>query len=152
MDAFEDLVARLLRREGYWTRQNYMVNIAKTDKVAIGLPSMPRPEVDIIAYQAVTNTVVWVECKSYLDSTGVHIAAFPPTSPPTDGSSATEGGSRRRCKTWPRGATKTTSSPWRRSSSRTETVATKAPSIDGPAQGVTSPVRTARSGCRRGPR
>lgn len=76
MDAFEDLVARLVRREGYWTRQNYMVNISKADKVAIGLPSMPRPEVDIVAYRPATNTVVWVECKSYLDSHGVQMAAF----------------------------------------------------------------------------
>lgn len=76
MDAFEDLTARLLWREGYWTRQSYKVNITKVDKAEIGLPSMPRPEIDIVAYRPATNTVAWVECKSYLDSTGVHISAF----------------------------------------------------------------------------
>lgn len=81
MDAFEDLVARLLRREGYWTRQNYKVDITKADKVKIGLHSMPRPDVDIVAYQAVTNTVAWVECKSYLDSTGVQMSAFDGSNP-----------------------------------------------------------------------
>lgn len=76
MDAFEDLIARLLRREGFWTRQNYKVGLTKPEKVQIGLPSMPRPDIDIVAYQAVENRLLWVECKSYLDSGGVHMAAF----------------------------------------------------------------------------
>ena len=76
MDAFEDLVARLLRREHYWTRQNYKVELTKAEKVAIGLPSMPRPDIDILAYQPGRNRVLWVECKSYLDSGGVHMSAF----------------------------------------------------------------------------
>lgn len=82
MDAFEDLTARLLWREGYWTRQSYKVDITKADKVVLGKYSMPRPEIDIVAYRPATNAVGWVECKSYLDSTGVHIGAF-------DGSNAT---------------------------------------------------------------
>ncbi|MEN9646173.1 MAG: hypothetical protein RL238_2842 [Actinomycetota bacterium] len=81
MDAFEDLVARLLRREHYWTRQNYKVELTKAEKVEIGLPSMPRPDIDILAYQPVTNSVLWVECKSYLDSGGVHYAAFDGSKP-----------------------------------------------------------------------
>lgn len=32
---------------------------------------MPRPEIDILAYQASDNRILWVECKSYLDSRGV---------------------------------------------------------------------------------
>ena len=82
MDAFEDLIARLLRREHQWTRQNYKVGLTKAEKVAIGLPSMPRPDIDILAFQPMTNSVLWVECKSYLDSRGVHYSAF-------DGSNAT---------------------------------------------------------------
>lgn len=81
MDAFEDLVARLLRREGFWTRQNYKVDLLKDEKVRIGLPSMPRPDIDILAYQSVENRLVWVECKSYLDSGGVHMSAFDGTNP-----------------------------------------------------------------------
>lgn len=76
MDAFEDLVARLLRREGYWTRQNYRVNITKPDKASLGRPSLPRPELDILAYRVGDNRLALVECKSYLDSGGVHIDAF----------------------------------------------------------------------------
>lgn len=76
MDAFEDPVARLLRREGFWTRQSYRINLTKADKVAIGKPSLPRPELDILAYKPVQNLVAWVECKSYLDSSGVHSSAF----------------------------------------------------------------------------
>jgi hypothetical protein len=81
MDAFEDLTARLLWREGYWTRQSYKVDLTKEDKVALGKYSMPRPEIDIVAFRPSTNTVAWVECKSYLDSTGVHIGAFDGTKP-----------------------------------------------------------------------
>jgi hypothetical protein len=76
VDAFEDLVARVFRGAGYWTRQNYKVTLTKADKVALGKPSLPRPEIDVLAYQAVDNTIVWAECKSYLDSGGVHIDAF----------------------------------------------------------------------------
>lgn len=75
MDAFEDLVARLLRGQNYWVRQNYMIDITKSEKKEIGQPSMPRPEVDIIAYQAAENRVLWVECKSYLNSKGVQFGA-----------------------------------------------------------------------------
>ncbi|MCU1372362.1 MAG: hypothetical protein JWO77_3556 [Ilumatobacteraceae bacterium] len=76
MDAFEDLTARLLWREGYWTRQSYKVDITKADKASLANPYMPRPEIDIVGYRPATDTVVWVECKSYLDSDGVHISAF----------------------------------------------------------------------------
>ena len=37
---------------------------------------MPRPEIDILAYCAKENHLLWVECKSYLDSTGVKAEAF----------------------------------------------------------------------------
>ena len=39
-------------------------------------PSLPRPEIDILAYKASDNLLVWVECKSYLDSGGVRIEYF----------------------------------------------------------------------------
>jgi hypothetical protein len=44
--------------------------------VEVGKPSLPRPDIDILAYQPVGNRVLWVECKSYLDSGGVHMSAF----------------------------------------------------------------------------
>ena len=76
MNAFEELVAGLLRREGYWTHQSYKVVLSKQDKVRIGKPSLPRIEIDILGYRASTNTLLWVECKSYLDSTGVSLSNF----------------------------------------------------------------------------
>jgi hypothetical protein len=73
MDAFEEIVAGLLWEEGYWTTIGYKVNLPKPVKVELGKPSLPRPEIDILAYQADDNELIWVECKSYLDSRGVII-------------------------------------------------------------------------------
>lgn len=74
MNAFEQIIAGLLQQEGYWTITDYKVNLPKEEKAALGKPSMPRPEIDILAYNAVENTVLWVECKSFLDSTGVKLS------------------------------------------------------------------------------
>jgi hypothetical protein len=35
---------------------------------------MPRPEIDVVAYCGRTNTILALECKSYLDSYGVNFA------------------------------------------------------------------------------
>ena len=37
---------------------------------------MPRHEIDILAYKPAQSELMWVECKSYLDSTGVPVGAF----------------------------------------------------------------------------
>ena len=71
MDAFESLVATLLRRDGYWIWPSFKVELTKADKVAIGKPSSPRWEIDLVAYKGSTNEVLAIECKSYLDSGGV---------------------------------------------------------------------------------
>ena len=71
MDAFESLVATLLRRDGYWIWPSFKVGLTKEDKVAIGKPSSPRWEIDLVAYKGSTNEVLAIECKSYLDSGGV---------------------------------------------------------------------------------
>jgi hypothetical protein len=71
MDAFETVISTLLRREGYWTIPNFKVELTKKDKQQIGRPSSPRWEIDLIAYNGLTNEVLAVECKSYLDSLGV---------------------------------------------------------------------------------
>ena len=49
MNAFEEIVAQYLEALGYWVRRSVKVNISKDDKKAIGLPTMPRPEIDIVA-------------------------------------------------------------------------------------------------------
>jgi hypothetical protein len=76
MDAFESVVAALLERKGYWTRTSVKVDLTKEEKVEIGKPSSPRWEIDVLAYQANTNSLLVVECKSYLNSYGVRLSAF----------------------------------------------------------------------------
>ncbi len=71
MDAFESLIESLLRREGYWTATSVKVSLSQRQKVAIGRPSSPRWELDLVAYKGRTNELLVVECKSYLDSRGV---------------------------------------------------------------------------------
>lgn len=74
MHGFESLVAEILETEGYWVRRGYKVELTKGEKRAIGRPSSPRWEIDLLAYDAAENTVLAVECKSYLDSPGVDLA------------------------------------------------------------------------------
>jgi len=72
MDAFEELVAEVLRADGYWVHQGYKIDLSPEDKRALGNPSMPRPELDLVAYKAGTGELLSLECKSYFDSGGVH--------------------------------------------------------------------------------
>lgn len=76
MDAFEFLVGSLLRKEGYWVDTSYMVELTKSEKVAIRRPSSPRWEVDLVAYKGRDNHALAIECKSYLDSPGVRYAGL----------------------------------------------------------------------------
>jgi hypothetical protein len=76
LDAFEQLVSEILWMEGYWVRTSVKVELTKAEKQAIGRPSSPRWELDIVGYRARDNLLLAVECKSYLDSYGVAYAAF----------------------------------------------------------------------------
>lgn len=76
MDAFEQLVSEILWMEGYWVRTSVKVELTKEEKKAIGRPSSPRWELDIVAYCGRDNVLRVVECKSYLDSRGVALSAF----------------------------------------------------------------------------
>ncbi len=71
MDAFESLIAMLLRHEGYWVTPSYKVNLTKEEKVLIERASSPRWEIDLLAYKPSTSELLAIECKSYLDSRGV---------------------------------------------------------------------------------
>jgi hypothetical protein len=73
MDAFESIIAGLLWHEGYWTSIGYKVNLIRDQKVGLGKPSLPRPEIDIVAYRVRDNRLLWLECKSFMDSGGVTI-------------------------------------------------------------------------------
>ena len=71
MDAFESLVATLLRRQGYWAETSFKVELSKAEKRRIGRPSSPPWELDLVAYRGDANEILVVECKSFLDSPGV---------------------------------------------------------------------------------
>ena len=80
MDAFESLVAMLLRHEGYWVTPSFKVKLTKGERRKIGTATMPRLELDLVAYEAKKNEILAVECKSFLDSPGVRYAGFDGTS------------------------------------------------------------------------
>ncbi|NYT40773.1 hypothetical protein HZY97_08400 [Sphingomonas sp. R-74633] len=71
MDAFEQLVAELFFAEGYWVQTSFKVELTKEEKAAVGRASSPRWEIDVVAYKAATDDLLAIECKSFLDSTGV---------------------------------------------------------------------------------
>ena len=74
MDAFEHVVAEVFWGLGYWVRTSVKVDLSKAEKVEIGLPTMPRPEIDLVAYHAGSGCILALECKSYLDSRGITYA------------------------------------------------------------------------------
>jgi len=76
MDAFEVVAAKIFDVRGYWTRIGVKVNLTKEQKKALGNPSMPRPEIDVVAFKPSENKLLIVECKSYLDSYGVRTTDF----------------------------------------------------------------------------
>lgn len=76
MDSFEQVVATVLDREGYWVRTSVKVSLSAEEKREIGRPSAPRWELDIVAYSGQRNELLVVECKSYLDSYGVRATSF----------------------------------------------------------------------------
>ncbi|TWT89758.1 hypothetical protein Mal64_01370 [Pseudobythopirellula maris] len=80
MDAFESLIATILMRDGFWVQTSLNVKLTKSEKVEIGRHSSPRWELDVVAYRPGDNVLRVVECKSYLDSSGVRLTAFDPTS------------------------------------------------------------------------
>ena len=71
MDHFEAIIKTLLEHEGHWVRQSFKVNLTKQEKRDIGKHSIPRPEIDLLAYNVNTNNIIALEAKSYLDSPGV---------------------------------------------------------------------------------
>jgi len=71
MDYFENIVKRLFEEKGYWVRQSVKVNLTKEDKIKIGKPAIPRPELDIVGYRANNDELVVLEVKSFLDSHGI---------------------------------------------------------------------------------
>jgi hypothetical protein len=71
MDAFEQVVSGIFFRDGYWVTQGFKVHLTPEEKVKIGRPTNPRWEIDLVVYKGATGELLAIECKSYLDSTGV---------------------------------------------------------------------------------
>jgi len=76
MDSFETVVAAILQRKGYWTQTSVKVDLTKAEKRRIGRHSSPRWELDVVAYNGRANELLVVECKSFLDSSGVGCDVF----------------------------------------------------------------------------
>ncbi len=74
MDHFESIIATLLEAENYWIRRSFKVCLTKDEKRAIGKHSIPRPEIDLLAFNFVENEVLAIEAKSLLDSPGIKLA------------------------------------------------------------------------------
>jgi len=81
MDAFENVVAAILQRQGYWTLTSVKVELTKAEKRSVNRHSSPRWELDIVAYSGRDNELRIVECKSFLDSPGVECGAFDGSNP-----------------------------------------------------------------------
>lgn len=72
MNAFEDIIALYLEEEGYWVRQSVKLeNITKEDKKTLNNPTMPRPEIDIVALNVKRNELLLLQVKSFLHSQGL---------------------------------------------------------------------------------
>jgi hypothetical protein len=74
MEYFETIIKTLLEHEGYWVRQSFKVSLTKQEKRRIGKPSIPRPEIDLLAFKLKSHEVLVLEAKSYFDSPGVRLA------------------------------------------------------------------------------
>lgn len=76
MDSFEQIVSYFLEADGYWTRIGVRINVSRKEKAKLGKRTIPRPELDVVAFKPATNELLVVECKGYLDSCGVSLKSF----------------------------------------------------------------------------
>lgn len=58
--------------------RGYKIELTVEEKRALNNHSMPRPEIDLVAYKAATGELLSLECKSYFDSGGVHASDLLP--------------------------------------------------------------------------
>jgi len=74
MDAFEEIIGKLLDEENFWVKHSVKIDLTKEEKRMINKPSAPRPEIDLVALDFKNNMLYLIEAKSYLDSPGVKIS------------------------------------------------------------------------------
>lgn len=74
MDHFESIICTLLEAEHKWVRKSFKVKLTHDDKIKIKKPSIPRPEIDLLAFDFSKNKVTAWEAKSFLDSPGVKLS------------------------------------------------------------------------------
>lgn len=74
MDAFEQVVSEMLWMDGFWVQTSVKVNLTPKEKGSVGKLTMPRPELDIVAYRGRDNLLYVVECKSFINSRSVTFA------------------------------------------------------------------------------
>ena len=74
MDQFEAVIGTVLEHKGYWVRRGFKVNLTKADKKELKNRSMPRPEIDLLAFKPKENAIIAFEAKSFLNSPGVKSA------------------------------------------------------------------------------
>lgn len=74
MDFFESIVSTLLEEDNYWVRRSFKIEMTGEEKRLVGKHSIPRPEIDVLAFDFSKNEVIAFEAKSFLDSPGVRLA------------------------------------------------------------------------------
>ncbi len=85
MDHFESIVCTLLEFDGYWVRRGYKIKLTKEEKKRVERASMPRPEIDVLAFKPQANLIIAFEAKSYLDSLGVPLEEIKKTDKTPEG-------------------------------------------------------------------
>jgi hypothetical protein len=81
MDAFELIARKYFERNNYWTRIGYRLDLKRlsaSERSTIVKKSDPRPEIDLVAFKPEDNQLLLIECKSFLDSSGVDDFSFEP--------------------------------------------------------------------------
>jgi hypothetical protein len=74
MDHFESIISTLLEADHYWVRRSFKIGVTPEEKRQVGKHSIPRPEIDLLAFSFLKNEVIAFEAKSFLDSPGVRLA------------------------------------------------------------------------------
>ena len=63
----------LLEADHYWVRRSFKIDVTQEEKRQVGKHSIPRPEIDLLAFNFSKNEVIAFEVKSFLNSPGVRL-------------------------------------------------------------------------------